>query len=351
MSIRSNGPRRMSARQFLFGMALLLACGPSARGADPADGQQTDEIPAPAYVTLMLARDPAVQSELKLSAAQLSAVRAAVAEIDQPFWHLRDVPPKQCADKLAAGLATLRAALAAALTPHQLTRFDQLVMQARGARALIAADVREQLMLSVEQTEQIGELVAAAKEGQLDSQKVLALLSAEQKSKLGALFGPRFDLSRVQRVGCIAPELRSVEAWINGNPQSLEDLRGRVVVVHFWAFGCINCVRNLPHYQGWYEKFPQSDLTIVGIHTPETSAERDLANLKANVAERGIKYPVAFDAASENWKAWANNMWPSVYLIDRRGQVRAWWYGELNWQGARGEESMRKQIEALIAEK
>ena len=55
---------------------------------------------------------------------------------------------------------------------------------------------------------------------------------------------------------------------------------------------------------------------------------------KSNIAERGIKYPVAFDAQAENWKAWANNMWPSVYLIDRRGQVRSWWYGELNWQGA-----------------
>jgi hypothetical protein len=92
-------------------------------------------------------------------------------------------------------------------------------------------------------------------------------------------------------------------------------------------------------------------VTIIGIHTPETESERSLDNLRRNVTERGIKYPVAFDAASKNWQAWANNMWPSVYLIDKRGQVRAWWYGELNWQGGHGEEQMRKKIEELVAEK
>ncbi len=350
MSGRSNAPR-VAVDRVLICLALLLACWPIAYAADPAKESEADEIPAPAYVSLMLARDPAIQAELKLSPTQLSAVRAAVSEVDQPFWQLRDVPPKQCADKLAAGLKTLRAGLAAALNPQQMTRFDQLVMQARGARALVAPDVREQLSLTAEQTEKIGELVTAAQDGQLDSQKVLALLSPEQKSTLGAMFGSRFDLSRVERIGCLAPELRSVDAWINSEPKTLEELRGKVVVVHFWAFNCINCIRNLPHYQAWYEKFPQSDLTIIGIHTPETRAERDLTNLQANVAERGIKYPVAFDAKAENWKAWANNLWPSVYLIDRRGQVRAWWYGELNWQGAQGEASMRKRIEALIAEK
>ncbi len=308
------------------------------------------EIPAPAYVTLMMARDPAVQSELKLTAAQLTAVKAAIAEVDQPFWQLRDVPPQKCAEKLDAGLLKLRARLAKAMTPDQLIRFDQLVMQARGARALVAPDVRQRLKLGEVQVAKIDELVAGTKEGGLDSQQVMALLTPEQQSQLTTMFGPQFDLSRVTRVGCMAPEIRSVSAWVNSQPLTLEALRGKVVIVHFWAFGCINCIHNLPHYQAWYDKFPQSDVTIIGIHTPETSAERDLSNLQANIAERGIKYPVAFDAAAENWKAWANNVWPAVYLIDRRGQVRAWWYGELNWQGARGEESMRKQIEALVSE-
>ncbi len=232
-----------------------------------------------------------------------------------------------------------------------MTRFDQLVVQARGAKALLAPDMQQRLKLTPDQIAKIKPIIAAAKGGTLDSRPVVALLSPEQQSELATLFGKQFDIGRVTHVGCNAPELRGVEAWINTSPLTLAQLRGKVVVVHFWAFGCINCVHNLPHYQAWYEKFPRSDVVIIGIHTPETSAERDLANLRANIKQRGIEYPVAFDLGAENWKTWANNMWPSVYLIDRQGRVRSWWYGELNWEGAGGEESMRKNIEKLLAEK
>jgi thiol-disulfide isomerase/thioredoxin len=309
------------------------------------------EIPAPAYVTLMLARDPAVHAELGLDAKGVKAVQAAVAVVDHPLWILRDVPVPKCADKLEELRRQLRTALDAALAPEQLQRFDQLVMQARGSKALVAPDVRERLRLADEQFEGLQRIVAEAKPGTLDSQKVLALLSPEQRGTLAAMFGKRFDLARVTQVGAVAPELRGVDDWINSQPLVLSQLRGKVVVVHFWAFNCGNCVQNLPHYQAWFDKYPASDLTIIGIHTPETATERDVDNLRANVRQREIKYPVAVDGAAENWKAWGNNMWPSVYLIDRRGQVRDWWYGELNWQGARGEEKFRKRIEELLVEK
>jgi thiol-disulfide isomerase/thioredoxin len=224
-------------------------------------------------------------------------------------------------------------------------------MQARGARALTSTEVRDRLRLSDAQATQLTALVKDAGEESLDGRRFLAILTGEQQRDLGSLFGTQFDLDRIQRIGCIAPELRPVETWINSSPLTLAKLRGQVVVVHFWAFGCINCDRNQPHYQSWYEKFPKSRLTIIGIQTPETADERDVEKLRANVKERKIEYPVVFDAQAENWKAWANNLWPSVYLIDRHGQVRAWWYGELNWQGAKGEEAMRKRIAALLAEK
>jgi thiol-disulfide isomerase/thioredoxin len=338
-----------------FGAGLVWAClfAMPMRAAEttPSEAEPTVEIPAPVYVTLMLARDDAVHRELKLSPTQQTAVRAVVAKVDQPLWQLRDVPPQRCADKLAEQFATLNEGLDATLTPQQRERFDQIVMQTRGAKALVAPDVRERLSLSGDQQDSLRKIVAAASGGTLDSQKVLAVLEPEQQQKLSGMFGARFDLSQVAQVCCIAPEMRTAQAWINSPPLSLEKLRGKVVVVHFWAFGCINCIRNLPHYQGWFEAFPESDVTIIGIHTPETSAERELTNLQANVKERGIEYPVAFDAAAENWKAWGNNMWPSVYLVDRRGRVRWWWYGELNWQGAKGEETMRKRIQTLIDEK
>jgi thiol-disulfide isomerase/thioredoxin len=309
------------------------------------------EIPAPAYVSLMLARDPAVHAELRLKPAQLQSLRATIAEVDQPLWLLRDVSPTECGEQLDQHLAALQGGLAKSLAAEQLSRFHQLVMQARGAKALNAPDVRQRLSLSDAQATQVATLVNGATDGKLDAQQLLTLLSEQQQQQLSELFGARFDLSQIQRIGCVAPELRPVDTWINSKPLTLEKLRGKVVVVHFWAFGCINCVRNLPHYQGWYEKFPEKQLTIIGIQTPETAAERDVEQLRANVAERKIKYPVMFDAQAKNWKAWANNMWPSVYLIDRQGQVRAWWYGELNWQGAKGEEAMRKRIAALLAEK
>ena len=347
------GPNSSAFRRrvILLASAVVISSRLLAAELAPAADAAKIEIPAPAYVNLLLARDPAVQKELGLEPAQREAIRATVAEIDQPLWLLRDVSPTECGDKLDAHLAKLQSGLSKSLAPAQLLRFNQLVMQARGARALNAPDVRDRLRLTDEQTSRVAAIVNGTIEGKLDAQQLVAVLSGEQQQQLSTLFGPQFDLSRIDRIGCVAPELRTVDTWINSPPLTLEQLRGKVVVVHFWAFGCINCVRNLPHYQSWYEKFPQSRLTIIGIQTPETDAERDVGKLRANVGERQIKYPVAFDAQAENWKAWANNMWPSVYLIDRQGQVRAWWYGELNWRGAKGEEAMQKRIAALLAEK
>jgi thiol-disulfide isomerase/thioredoxin len=205
--------------------------------------------------------------------------------------------------------------------------------------------------LTEKQIEQLRQQLSSAKPGAATrSRSIVDLLSPEQQAALAAMVGKPFDLEQVRRIHCVAPELRGVNLWINSTPLTLSELRGKVVVVHFWAFGCINCVHNQPHYQSWFERFPESKLTIIGIHTPETDRERVADNLRGNIAERKIAYPVAVDGDAVNWKAWGNNVWPSVYLIDKRGQVRAWWYGELNWQGARGEEAMRRKIQELLAE-
>ncbi|MBX9789204.1 MAG: redoxin domain-containing protein [Pirellulales bacterium] len=325
----------------------------TAETADP-----TPEIPAPVYVTLMLARDSAVQSELKLRRDQLDELTAAIAQVDHSLWRLRDVPVTKCADELGRLHATLQDELARILSAAQLKRLDEIILQARGYKALLAPDFAERLHLSAATLAQLKRALVDKPSEKSDDQpteqelvrRITALLSPAQQTQLAALAGQPFDLRRVVRVGCVAPEFAGVASWVNSPPLSLAELRGRVVVVHFWAFGCINCVRNLPHYQSWFESFPSSQVTIVGIHTPETERERSLDNLRASVAERQIKYPVAFDLELANWKNWGNNVWPSVYLIDKQGRVRAWWYGELNWQEARGEESMRKKIQELLAE-
>lgn len=88
----------------------------------------------------------------------------------------------------------------------------------------------------------------------------------------------------------------------------------------------------------------------MGIHTPETSPEGDFGNLKREVKEAELNFPVMMDEHEANWNKWGNSMWPSVYLIDRKGRIRYWWYGELDWEGRKGQEIMKKRIKELLTE-
>lgn len=339
----------------------------------PAKPDSIVETPALPYILVMMVRDPAVQTELQLKPKQVDDVRAAIAEVDETMWQIRDVPIQTTASRLEEIHIQLRSRMEASLTKSQLTRLDQIVFQARGHKALVAPDTAGRLQLSADQTaklktilqETLAERETAekgkpspaergrthARTQKAEAKRVLDVLSTKQETELFAMTGKLFEMNRLRRIHCLAPEVRGVDTWINSKPLTFQDLRGKVVVVHFWAFGCINCIRNLPHYQSWYDKFNERDVVILGLQTPETEAERSADNLRMNVTQRGIRYPVAFDAASENWKAWGNQVWPAVYLVDKRGQVRGWWYGELNWEGAGGEEYMRKKIVELLAEK
>ena len=96
--------------------------------------------------------------------------------------------------------------------------------------------------------------------------------------------------------------------------------------------------------------FANQDFVVLGIHTPEVARERDVANVSSDTKSAGLTFPILTDNDKRNWNAWGNSMWPSVYLIDKHGYVRYWWFGELNWQGADGETQLRSRIEELIAE-
>jgi len=144
-----------------------------------------------------------------------------------------------------------------------------------------------------------------------------------------------------------APEFADIGAWINSEPLTMSQLRGKVVVIHFWTFGCVNCIRNLPHIESLHKKFARQDVVIVGIHTPETEAEKNLDNVRDNVKRRKIEYPVAVDGSATMWNAWGTRYWPSVGLVDRNGDVRYVWEGELN---KKGESLMGQRITELLAE-
>ena len=123
-----------------------------------------------------------------------------------------------------------------------------------------------------------------------------------------------------------------------------------MVVVHFYAFGCINCIRNYPTYLDWHEKYRGKNVVILGIHTPETTAEEDSSAVKTKAEGAAFEFPVLIDNKKANWNAWGNSMWPSVYLVDKRGYLRYFWPGELMWQGSTGDEWMAARIEDLLAE-
>ena len=145
-------------------------------------------------------------------------------------------------------------------------------------------------------------------------------------------------------IGQPAPEI-AAQAWINSEPQRLADLHGKVTLVEFWTFGCINCRNVEPHVKEWQRKYVDHGLVVIGVHTPETSFERDPDNVERYVREHGITYPVAIDADFTTWKRFGNSAWPALYLIDKRGVVSLVHVGEGDYA------ETERRIEALLDER
>ena len=142
----------------------------------------------------------------------------------------------------------------------------------------------------------------------------------------------------------IAPEFRAIEEWINSEPLTMAALRGKVVVIDFWTYSCINCLRTLPHLTAWDDAYRDDGLVIVGVHTPEFAFEREPDNVRRAVREHGIDYPVALDPDFGTWEAWQNRYWPAKYFIDRRGHIRYAHFGEGDY------EESERVIRQLLAE-
>jgi thiol-disulfide isomerase/thioredoxin len=141
-----------------------------------------------------------------------------------------------------------------------------------------------------------------------------------------------------------APELTN-EIWLNvDSPLRLADLRGKVVALEMWTFGCYNCQNVMPSLKSWHEKYANQGLVIIGNHYPEFSFEEDLTNLQTAIAENGIKYAVAQDNDGTTWKAYKNRYWPTLYLIDKNGHLRYIHIGEGNY------EETEVAIQNLLAE-
>ncbi|HTW98024.1 MAG TPA: cytochrome c biogenesis protein DipZ [Acidimicrobiales bacterium] len=129
----------------------------------------------------------------------------------------------------------------------------------------------------------------------------------------------------------LAPDFRGITAWLNtpgGKPLSISGLRGKVVLVDFWTYSCINCQRTLPHVEAWYARYARDGFVVVGVHTPEFAFDHVVSNVRAEAAALGVRYPVAVDDDDATWNAYDNEYWPAEYLIDAEGYVRHVDFGE-----------------------
>jgi thiol-disulfide isomerase/thioredoxin len=118
-----------------------------------------------------------------------------------------------------------------------------------------------------------------------------------------------------------APDFAGIGNWFNSAPLKMADLRGKVVLVDFWTYGCVNCVNTLPHVAELYAKYKDRGLVVVGVHTPEFPFERSASNVQAALKRHGIVYPVAQDNDSQTWNAYRNQYWPAQYIVDQTGKI------------------------------
>ncbi len=146
-----------------------------------------------------------------------------------------------------------------------------------------------------------------------------------------------------------APEFPKDARWLQSEPQQFKDLRGKVVILHFFTYGCINCQHNYPVYKNWLKKYDADKLTIIGVHTPEFEAEKDIQRVKAKVNENDLKFPIVIDNGAAIWKAWRTRYWPTIFLIDKKGVVRHYWEGELHLDKAEGKR-FAQRIDELLKE-
>ena len=138
------------------------------------------------------------------------------------------------------------------------------------------------------------------------------------------------------------PSLAGATGWLNSPPLTPQSLRGKVVLVDFWTYSCINCLRSLPYVHGWYDKYKDHGLVVIGVHAPEFAFEKEPANVARAVKELGVDYPVAVDNDYAIWQGFDNQYWPAHYFIDARGRIRAHHFGEGDY--AQSEDTLRQLL-------
>lgn len=321
---------------------------------------------------LKLVHTPEVQKELGLQGHTLNSFAKALTAIDGPWWRSRILPDEKQRQIIHAQEAELWNLLKKTMTDTQLKRLQQIELQSQGSRMFARSDLARTIGLSSEQSQKLKELYAktdaiakkltgpnaqdAGLNAELQSAREKELkvlndtLSEKQKVAFSQFLGEPFDTAKLTRIFPLAPELVASQHWAGGSPTTLSENRGKVVLLHFYAFQCSNCIANFEHYKRWHKDLEKKGVRVIGIQTPETPAERDIKQVQRAAKDRGFEFPVLIDLENKNWDTWANTMWPTVYVIDKNGYIRLWWQGELNYGGATGDKKIEALVEQLLAE-
>jgi peroxiredoxin len=324
---------------------------------------------------LALLHAPEVHEELGLDAANVAKLEEFFGEIDGPWFQARILPPEKQATALDQLEIKTRGWLKEHFNSDQNRRIVQLEWQALAMRMMLRQDVVRLLKITPEQQQEFftlsqetdklqTELAALAQSGKQDEAKTKALKAALQKEvdavkrilsetqlrSLAKGLGETFPTQNLKRIYPMAPEFGGSGSWLNSQPLTMQSLRGKVVLVHFYAFQCHNCIANFDVYRRWHDSLREKGVVVLGIQTPETPSERDPVQIEKAAVERKLTFPIFMDLKSESWKAWGNTMWPTVYVVDKRGYIRHWWQGELRWQGATGDKTIENVVNEALAE-
>lgn len=322
---------------------------------------------------LKLAHAKEVQQELSVSSDQLLKLEMLLRDIDSKWWPARILPIAEQRKITASLEQKLLQELPKIAGGAAVDRLRQIELQSQGARVLVRPEIAKHIRLDSEQLKKFVDLfaetdklvsetngksvetdkekfLAAAEAQKNEPTKAMGILKADQFERLRTAMGKTFETSKLERIYPLAPELVDSGYWVSTDHPTLQSLRGQVVLVHFYAFQCHNCVANFGHYKRWDESLRKKGVRLIGIQTPETEAERSPEKVIGAAKKEGFQFPVLIDVQSKNWAVWGNTMWPTVYVIDKKGYIRFWWQGELNWQGATVDQRIEKVVEQLLSE-
>ncbi len=349
-------PKRQTNRiVYLTLIVLLLMSDAKASQAETVSTEFRSLVPRQ---LLPLLHTPEIHQELKFTQTQVAELESLFSEIDGTWFSSRILPTEQQIPILDSLDERVHKWLNDRTTKAQRERLLQIELQAQSVRMLLRQDLAGQLKLEPSQQDRFATLARSTVEAHsafqqavnrgkssddLQSKATAAakaehdavrdVLSPDQQKRLAQLLGEPFDLSRLHRIYPMAPEFVPVRNWVNSGPLTLKELRGKVVLVHFYAFQCHNCHANFEIYRRWHDQLRQKGVEVVGIQTPETTEERDPTAVKSAAAERKLNFPILVDLESKNWAAWGNTMWPTVYVVDKNGYIRHWWQGRTELEG------------------